>query len=306
MHRKIAAGIVLYNPEDEERVQKSIKSIFEQVDKVYVFDNSTDRNKIVFPGNVTYISEGKNMGVAYALNRIMEKSKIDGYEWLMTMDQDSILPKGIIMAYEKYLSDETIGIICPQVIDSRRSYMEVKKNPKEEYIDFCITSASCTKIDVWEKVGRFDEWLFIDLIDNDFCKRIKASGYEILRLNELVLDQEFGKITPKSKQIQTFWNKIAKLLNNENFAKLGYYKFVSPMRVYYTNRNIIYINKKLRNYSSTWYKENYNCKSYPGFLINFVLPSIFRAQKKKKVIKAVITGIRDGRKAKPDIWIAGN
>lgn len=302
MHGKIAVGVVLFNPDNEERVQSSLQSILQQGSAVYIFDNSTKDNAIAFPDNITYLSEHDNKGIAYALNRIMERAQSDGYEWLVTMDQDSVIPEGLISAYEEYTVDDSIGIICPQVIDSRRSYMEVKKEPKEEFVDFCITSASCTRISCWEHVGKYDEWLFIDLVDNDFCKRMVATGYKILRLNDLVLNQEFGKIIPKSEKKQRFWNRVAKLLHNDNFGKLGYSKFVSPMRVYYTCRNIIYVNKKLADYGKTGYKENYNCSGYPGFLINFVAPSILRAREKSKVIKAVINGTKDGIKSKPVVW----
>lgn len=171
-----------------------------------------------------------------------------------------------------------------------------------KYVDFCITSASCTLIEAWEECGKFDEWMFIDLVDNDFCKRIILSGYKILKLNRWVLDQEFGEIIPKSQSKQKFWFTISKIFRNQNFAKFSYKKFVSPMRVYYTNRNIIYLNKKMKKYGTVGY-ENYNCKSYLGFIICFMLPSIFRAQEKAKVIKATINGIKDGVNTTPIEWV---
>lgn len=299
---QIAAGIVLFNPEDIYRTKEAIKSVLKQVNKIYIFDNSTKGQIYQFPYNVIYLTEKENKGIAYALNRIMEFAKKDGYEWVITMDQDSILPDNTVTLYEHYIElHKQIGIICPQVIDSRRAYMEVKKELNAEYVDFCITSASCTNIKIWEQIGKFDEWLFIDLIDNDFCKRLVVSGYKILKLNELVLNQEFGKIIPKSEKVQQFWVKVSKILHNNNFAKFGYKKFVSPIRVYYTNRNIIYVNRKLKNYGKTGY-ENYNCKGYLGFLISFSVPSVLRAQKKGKVIKAVFKGIYDGCKARPIAW----
>lgn len=299
---KIAAGIVLFNPEDQNRLMNCIQSVLNQIDRIYIFDNSTERQIFQFSDNVIYMTERENKGIAYALNRIMDVAKKDKYEWVITMDQDSILPDGTLTLYEQYIKlNERIGILCPQVIDSRRIYMEVKVEPKIEYVDFCITSASCTRIDAWEQIGKFDEWLFIDLVDNEFCKRLIVSGYTILRLNELVLDQEFGKIIPKCDKVQQFWLKVSKLFHNNNFAKFGYKKFVNPIRVYYTNRNIIYINRKLRYYGTTGY-ENYNCKGYFGFLISFSVPSILRAQEKGKVIKAVFTGIRDGKRWYPNPW----
>lgn len=296
----VAVGIVLFNPE-VERLIKCIESVKDQVSKVYIFDNSITTNCIK-DDNIVYITENKNKGVAYALNRIMERAHKDGFEWVVTMDQDSIAPCGMIEDFKKNIKKHTdIGIFCPQVIDRRRVYLEVENDIKESYVDFCITSASCTSIDAWEKCGKFDEWMFVDLVDNDFCKRIILNGYRILKLNKWILDQEFGKIIPKSYRTQKFWMKISEILSNQNFAKLSYKKFVSPLRVYYTNRNIIYINKKFKKYGTVGY-ENYNCNGYLGFIIAFILPSILRAQDKKEVIKATIHGIVDGIKSKPEQW----
>lgn len=75
------------------------------------------------------------------------------------------------------------------------------------------------------------------------------------------------------------------------------------MRVYYTCRNIIYVNRKMAKYGRTAYA-NYNCKGYPGFIISFVLPSILRADDKVKVCKAAWSGTVDGHNKKVAPWIA--
>lgn len=299
---KIAAGIVLYNPEID-RFEACINSLMQQVDKVYVFDNSEITCTFEKFSIVSYLTDSKNMGIAYALNRIMEEALKDGYDWVITMDQDSIVPKGMVDKYREVIeSNSNLGIVCPQVIDIRRSYMEVKKEPETEFVDFCITSASCTSISAWKKVGQFDEWLFIDLVDNDFCKRLSLSGYRILRLNELVLNQEFGKIIPKSERCQKFWINVSKILHNQNFAKFSYKKFVSPMRVYYTCRNILYLNKKFSDYGGIGYKHNYNCNSFIGFLICFVIPSILRSNNKIETTNAVIKGFNEGKNKNTVAW----
>ena len=290
---KIAAGIVLYNP-NADRLKTCLDALTQQVDRIYIFNNSDSFVDEAQSESIAYYTEHKNMGIGYALNRIMEAALNDGFDWVITMDQDSIIPVGLVDAYKSVIAiANEIGIVCPQVIDKRRAYMEVKTTPKEEYVEFCITSASCTSVNAWEKVGKFDEWLFIDLVDNDFCKRLILSGYKIL--NDMILNQEFGKIIPKSERSQKFWVYVSKLLHNQNFAKFSYRKFVSPMRVYYTCRNIIYLNKKFKNYGGIGYRENYNCDTFFGFLICFVLPSIIRADEKMKTIKAVIKGFNDGR-----------
>lgn len=302
----IAAGIVVYNPDDLQRFKNSIDSILRQFSKVYLFDNSTKEiGFIPYKENIVYLTEHRNLGVAYALNQMMEQADKDGFKWLVTMDQDSILPEHMINVYRAHISDPSIGIICPQIIDRRRAYMTVKTTPAEEYVEKCITSGSCTSIDVWKKVGRFDDWLFIDLVDNEFSKRVIVSGYKILKINSLVMDQEFGKIIPKSKQEQKFWIGLSKILHNKNMAKFSYKKYVSPMRVYYTNRNVIYVNRKMEGYGLIAY-QSYNCKSYLGFWVAFNLPSFLRAQDKKAVWKAICNGIRDGKNKQVERWTAVN
>ena len=298
----IAVGIVLYNP-DTVRFKKCIENLKQQVSKIFVFDNS-EKPTCINDESLVYLSEGGNKGIAHALNCIMQEAKNNGFQWVVTMDQDSIVPMGLFEGFETAIDRyREVGIICPCVKDNRRPYEDDKKDLPEEFVEFCITSASCTSVEAWEKCGRFDEWLFIDLVDNEFCKRIRLSGYKILRLNELVLDQEFGKILPKSERKQKFWLTVSKVLRNQNFAKFSYKKFVNPMRVYYTNRNIIYVNKKMKKYGHIGY-ENYKCKGYLGFIFSFMVPSILRAQDKKAVFKATVKGIHDGRKSRPVEWSA--
>lgn len=298
----IAVGIVLYNP-DGARFKKCIENLKQELPIIFVFDNS-EKPICIEDESIVYMTEGKNKGIAYALNSIMKEAKNKGFEWVVTMDQDSIVPIGLFNEFKKAIAKHNdLGIICPFVKDKRRPYEDEKKNLPEEFVDFCITSASCTSIEAWEKCGEFDEWLFIDLVDNEFCKRIRMSGYKILRLNEMVLDQEFGKVIPKNPRVQAFWVKVSRVLNNKNFAKFSYKKIVSPLRVYYTNRNIIYVNKKMKKYGHVGY-ENYNCNGYIGFIISFMIPSILRAQNKKKVINATLHGIIDGCKSHPSVWNA--
>lgn len=301
----IAIGVVVYNPKDKGRFIESLQSLIVQNRKIYLFDNSTIDSCLNIPESITYLTEHRNCGIAYALNKIMENAEHDGFDWVITMDQDSIIPQNALNYYEKYINRNRIGIICPQVIDKRRAYMKVKEFPKEEYVKYCITSASCTSIKAWKEIGGFDEWLFIDLVDNEFCKRLTLSNYKILKLNNLVLNQEFGKIERKSEKVVKFWLKISEIMHNINFAKFSYKKQVDPMRVYYTNRNIIYINKKLKKYGNTGF-ESYNCKSYFGFQFCFNVPSILRASDKKAVLRSIIRGISEGKKKTVEEWSVNN
>lgn len=296
MKKTIVAGMVLYNP-DMERLYKCLDSIFKQFDTLIIFDNSKDCNtNITNNARIIYITEKGNKGLAYALNKIMRKALELGYQWLVTLDQDTLLPNNLLKEYSKFIKYENVAILTGQIIDNRRKYMKLQNKTGVTDVDFCITSASCVNLNIWNDLNGFDEWLFIDFIDNDYCKRVKLKGYRILRINEVIIDQQFGEITPKSPKWVSFYLFLSKMFRNKNIAKLSYKKKVSPMRIYHVHRNLLYLNKKFQKYGGIGY-ENFNCNSFLGFLLYFSLPSICRAQNHYAVFKSIIKGFRDGKKS---------
>lgn len=292
--KKIAVGIVLYNPELSV-LKKNLMALKDKTDFIVLFDNSDKEiEDIDFDSNVKYVHEGSNKGIAYALNKIMTLAQEEGYEWVITYDQDSIISDTYFDSINKYIHMDNVAIFCPSVIDKRRKYMKLEKEKGISKEEFCITSASCTSVKAWQDVGGYDDWLFIDLVDNDFCKRLRINNWDIIRIKDEVLIQQFGNISAKPYYIEKMWLYLGKLLKNDNIAKLSYRKVVYPMRVYYTNRNIIYLNKKFEYYGGIGYS-NYNCKSFFGFLICFSLASVVRGKNKVEILKAVFKGLKDGK-----------
>lgn len=296
VNMKIAAGFVLYNP-NLERFLQCLQRARQQFDCVFLFDNVGNQKHLIERFNdVVYFTENTNKGIAYALNKIMKRAKQELYDWVVTLDQDTVIPENLVANYRLYVGLKDIAIISPQVIDKRRLYLTVNETNEEVIdLDFCITSASCTNVKIWESLGGFDEKLFIDFVDNDYCKRIKLSNYRILQLTRLIIDQEFGNITLKSPQKVKFYLWLSKIMHNTNIAKLTYHKEVSPLRIYYVHRNLLYLNKKFQKVGGIGYR-NFGCKSFLGFLLCFTLPSILRGQHKIKIVKAVMKGFYDGYK----------
>ena len=306
LYGSVAAGMVLYNS-NYSRLLKCLTSLKNQVDTIIVFDNSPKRMdkekvcEIERKYKCRYIHSKENLGMPEAMNKIMLMAEQEGYDWVLTMNADSIVPENMIEKYTNYFSNSNIGMICPQVIDKRRKYMIADDTKVDEYIPMCITSAACTRVSAWRQVGQFDGWLFVDLLDNDISKRMVLNGWKILQVNSIILDQEFGDILPTNKNIEKFWLRVGKILGNNNFAKFSYKKIVHPNRVFYTCRNIVYLNKKFKKYGGIGYKENYNCHTFLGFIICFVLPSILRADDKAETIRAVQKGFKEGKEKAKNI-----
>lgn len=289
MLNKITAGIVLYNP-DIDRLRDNVDAIAPQVDIVYCFDNGSNNlnsiNELLSNySNVQLIDGGNNLGISYALNRIAEYSVKTGHQWMLALDQDSVCPSNMMAEFSKYLNNNNVGIICPIAVDKRRPKEEL---PKEEYsfVEDTITSGSLINLDIYQQIGGSDEYLFIGLVDDEYCYRLRLNGYLILQVNSVILDHELGELTP-SKHAD-FYLKLGDTLHSSKIKALSYKRKVSPMRVYYATRNILYLSKKYKNNPTYLFSKKFALKNG--------VSNILRSQNKIKVAIAFFNGLKNGKK----------
>ena len=87
--------------------------IFAAVEKLYLVDNSeiSDNGiKKYFINNkkIIYIENNSNTGVAHALNQGAGLAITDGYDWLLTLDQDSkpdqVMIESLVMFVRKTIT----------------------------------------------------------------------------------------------------------------------------------------------------------------------------------------------------------
>lgn len=230
----VCAGVVTYNP-DIKILQKNLQALSPQVQDVFVVDNGSDNihdieNLIGGFNNITIFPNPKNLGIAQALNKLCKIASSRVYNWILTMDQDSMCDDDMVANLSKYVNEE-YGIIAPR-IEFRKDGVLIEKTGggekcQAEQIQACITSGSLTNLKAWKQVGGFDEWYFIDHVDNEFCTHIIQKGYKILRVNDALLYQRAGDM----KYVKLFGKPIL----------LPYY---STFRNYYICRNTVYYMRK--------------------------------------------------------------
>ena len=284
-----AAGIVLYNP-DIERLEENIKAVSPQVKKVYCFNNGS-KNVIDIKrllerfSNICLIDSKDNLGIAAALNCIMQQANADGCEWLLTLDQDSVVSSDMIFELSKYKDKKDVMIICPQIEDIRRKNQKpVVKKQTVDSVQFCITSGSFMNVEKTLAIGGYDEYMFIGLVDNEICMRAKINGYQILRNNAIVLDHELGNLTPS--RWEDFYIRLGNRFHWEWIKKLSYKREVTPLRCYYGIRNMYYLKKK--------YCDFVNEKQMDKKIRKNIVSNIVRGHFKICIIKALIRGYIDG------------
>lgn len=121
---KLAAVVIWYNPLEigEEKIIQNILSYSSYCEKIYIVDNSSALHEELakkIPNSI-YISNKNVGGIAGGQNRGCERALNDGFEWAMTMDQDSIFEPEQIKEYirlvEEYIpTDEKAVSFGPDI-----------------------------------------------------------------------------------------------------------------------------------------------------------------------------------------------
>ena len=170
---RILAVIVSYYP-DVELLERNVASILSGVESIMIWENtpSPENLKYRLPDNekVFYASEGENIGISKALNKARDLAFNEGFDALLTMDQDSVWH-----GFEDFLSavssqDAPFGLYGPAVYAS--SFTE-----KFNRVDTLITSGMLVLREVFDRIGGYEEEFFVDGIDLDFCYTVSFLGF---------------------------------------------------------------------------------------------------------------------------------
>ena len=269
----VGIGIISYNPNLKTIKHNLDICVNENVDIVIIDNNSNNINQLLELvskyKNVNCIKNEYNKGVATALNQIMRYFEKLHLDWVLTFDQDSIISSNLISTLYNYKNIELAGVISPRIkYISNIEENNIYKSDIEE-IEWCITSGSLTNMKAWKDVGGFDENLFIDFVDTDFCYRIKAKEYKIYRVNYIELNHQLGNL-----KIINFFGKKIRVMNHN-----------SSRKYYYTRNSIICFKKNSNDYPKG--------KMIRTIFLLSIKTILFEKDKVNK-IKMIIKGIRDG------------
>lgn len=242
--KNTVGAVIIYNP--EEGVLANIYSYINEVDALIVIDNSdicTESIQTTLKGisQVIYINNKENLGLAHALNMAAKLAIRKNYKWLLTMDQDSKASSSMFSTMRYNLSllskNQKIGIISPVHLDKNNIS---KEKEAEKLIERCIvmTSGNLLNLEAFKAVGPFEEKLFIDYIDHEYCLRLKMNGFSIYESTNSYLYHNLGNIT-----IHSLLRKSIATTNH------------SPIRRYYITRNRLYVLKKYKQIYPDYYKK---------------------------------------------------
>lgn len=286
----IGAVMVLYRP-DLDVTAKAIETLLPQVDILCLVDNTPGADLSArFAGRprIHYIAMSGNSGIAAAQNRGTRWLLDRGVDFLVYTDQDSeARPDTIARLLNGYdiLTDAGIkvGFVGtrpinretgePYRLSARRidTPDDLRRIPGAEGISeyySAMSSISLIPRQAMMDNGGFDESLFIDGVDDEWCWRAwHSQAYRTFIVEDAVIDHCLGQgdrhIGPRKVSIP------------------------AAFRVYYQFRNYFWL-KRLSYTPSVWIKKN-GIKYAVKFFYYPIMVS-----PRGKYLKNMLRGIRDG------------
>lgn len=294
LQHSTCVGIVLYNPKTD-KLKRNIDSLYKQADRVILIDNASGNiwevEKVIssYP-NIVLIKNGKNMGIAYALNQILDYADKNGYKWYISMDQDSCCADNLLEEYARNMPEGVkVAILSPYILNNRKITLEEYRNlnmPNIEEITQpidCITSGALNNVALAKRISGYDSQLFIDCVDVDFNIRLMLMHYKIYRINTTYMFQEMGD-AKEVKPIQLLY----KLTHKNVFKRLRYTPVYSDFRLYYISRNSRFIYYKYGKLAGKRMTPRWMRGQYMYYIITYPIE-----HNRLSMLKAICRGKRD-------------
>lgn len=142
------------------------------------------------------VSYRDNLGVGVALNEGARRAVADGYDWLLTLDQDTWPDRDLLeiaaRAYRAHPRADRVALVAstahgradPSCRD--RTWLEQPT---------AITSGTFVRIAAWIAVGEFREDFFIDAIDIEYSLRVRGAGWQVIRACRPAMTHAIGSPT---------------------------------------------------------------------------------------------------------------
>ncbi len=234
----VRAVVVTWNP-GIDRLTASLEALLGQTDGVVIVDNDSSNREHVRDlaakfDRVDFIGLQENEGIGSALNVGVERALGSTPEWILTMDQDTLLHDraiGEILESYELLDEgtrESVGVLAmrsppqsssPWIVRYSDRLMTVRDLGKFIERRGVITSGNLVRADIARRT-RYNEELFIDQVDFDFCFAVRREGNRVLQMKKNSMDHLLGEMSIGARTSHPFEN---------------------AQRMYYISRNSTYL-----------------------------------------------------------------
>jgi rhamnosyltransferase len=217
---RVAAVFVAFFPDD--RFAHRVTTASEQVDRVYIVDNTPAGPADHLPSgppvgeqpsgpagdqlparpDVEVIRNGRNLGVATALNQGARRALAQGYDFLLMMDQDSSPRDGMVAALQRAFRQwpTRVAIASPLHLDPNSPPGPDSAGERGQARSMLVTMTAGSLLDLqaYRELGPFRDDLFIDQVDHEYCLRAHRNGYDVVQVGNAVIEHTLGDRTVRN------------------------------------------------------------------------------------------------------------
>lgn len=301
--KKVGLVIVLYNPEVQQ-LQRSLEVILPQVDLCCIVDNTSKDTQLLPDGdevsswitdfmtsmstaNVHYIALHHNEGIAKAQNVGIEYLVGENCHYIVFSDQDSITLSDTVerlLTTHIALSEKgyPVGVVGSSAINRTTGFFYPVKAKKYGVVraeglclakdvveyDSVRSSVSVITAEHLKLVGGFEEELFIDGVDNEWCWRARSRhGLKSYLAQDAIVYHKLGDADTT--------------LAGKKISVTPYY------RLYYQYRNFIWL------FGRGYVPVAWKVKNFIKYMVKMVYYPIKMPQH-KLYAESILHGLRDG------------
>lgn len=189
---------------------------------VLLFDNGPENNSAdsgvapeAMPSSFRYQAAPANHGLLGAYEAALEQALADGYDWLLTLDQDTALPENFFSAIEPGLraaaQDRRIAAIVPHLAEGEQllspAYVGLTRTtpmpasftgvPLREARAF--NSAALLRVEALGAIGGFDPCFWLDHLDSWLHHQLYIHGWRMYVLDSVHLEHHFSLLNYKER-----------------------------------------------------------------------------------------------------------
>lgn len=246
---RVIAVVPAFNP--DENVLERLAVLARQVERVIVVDDGSSAHADpvltrIEEAGFHVVRTGSNRGIAAALNTGARLALDDGAEHVLTLDQDSEIEPGFVDACLKAFAMAApatkLGLVCVDRINGAPS-LPPRESPEglglvgEAIQSGFVISSACLN-----DCGLFDERLFIDCVDTEFCLRIGDRGYRIAIAKGTNLHHALGERVP----LRPFGLRLT------HNGREAHYEYHGPYRRYFITRNNVDLWLRFARHRPRW------------------------------------------------------